>query len=174
MMEVSIPYSPHAAQLPFHADRYRVLHRAIIAGTGSGKTEAGVFEDISWCIENPGIVGYAFEPSYPMVKRILIPKLERFLGSPIESNPLVRRFNRGDLRIDWWTGSSLWLGSLDRPESAEGGRGAAQLGPGHGDLGHPAQAQGKRPQPADWGLVDNHTRLPGECSAQVPRGPEDA
>jgi phage terminase large subunit-like protein len=120
MTEVSIPYSPHAAQLPFHADRYRVLHRAIIAGTGSGKTEAGVFEDISWCLENPGIVGYAFEPSYPMVKRILIPKLERFLGSPIESNPLVRRFNRGDLRINWWTGSSLWLGSLDRPESAEG------------------------------------------------------
>ena len=119
-LEITIRYLPHSGQTPFHRDRYKVLHRVIIAGTGSGKTEAGVFEDVAWCLENHGIVGYAFEPSYPMVKRILIPKLERFLGSPLDANPLVRRFNRGDLRIDWKNGSTLWLGSLDNPETVEG------------------------------------------------------
>lgn len=113
-------YRPHKGQQPFHRDRYRVTHRGIIAGTGSGKTWAGVAEDIYWCIRHPGIVGYVFEPSYPMVKRILIPKLEAFLGRPIESNPLIRRFNKSDLRIEWENGSRLWLGSLDDPESAEG------------------------------------------------------
>ncbi len=120
MTTLEIPYSPPAAQLPIHADRYRVLHRAIIAGTGSGKTEAGVFEDISWCLLHHGVTGFAFEPSYHMVKTILIPKLQRFLGPTIESNPLVRKFNRSDFRLDFETGSTLWLGSLDRPESAEG------------------------------------------------------
>jgi len=119
-LETEINYIPHEAQLPFHNDRYKVLHRAIIAGTGSGKTEAGVFEDLSWCLENWGIVGYVFEPSYPMVKRNLIPKLEKFLGTPIDSSPLVRRFNRGDYRLDFITGSSMWLCSLDNAETVEG------------------------------------------------------
>jgi len=119
-LEMEIRYFPHEAQLPFHNDRYKVLHRAIIAGTGSGKTEAGVFEDISWCIDNPGIVGYVFEPSYPMVKRILIPKLEKFLGVPLETSPLIRNFNKSDLKLDWINDSTLWLGSLDNAESVEG------------------------------------------------------
>jgi phage terminase large subunit-like protein len=55
-----------------------------------------------------------------MVKRILIPKLEMFLGAPIESCPIVRQFNRSDLKIDWINGSTLWLGSLDNAESIEG------------------------------------------------------
>lgn len=121
--EMEIKYLPHEAQLPFHNDRYKVLHRAIIAGTGSGKTEAGVFEDLSWCIDNPGIVGYVFEPNYPMVKRNLIPKLEKFLGTPIDSSPLIKNFNRSDLRIDFideLDNSTLWLGSLDNAESVEG------------------------------------------------------
>jgi hypothetical protein len=120
---VEIQYFPHRGQEPFHNDRYKILHRAIIAATGSGKTEAGVFEDISWCIENPGIIGYAFEPNYPMVKRNLIPKIEQFLGTPIESSPLIRQFNRTDLRIEFISelgNSTLWLGSLDNAESIEG------------------------------------------------------
>ena len=120
---MEIQYFPHKGQEPFHNDRYKILHRAIIAGTGSGKTEAGVFEDISWCIENPGIIGYAFEPNYPMVKRNLIPKIEKFLGTPIESSPLIKKFNQTDLRIEFideLNNSTLWLGSLDNAESIEG------------------------------------------------------
>jgi hypothetical protein len=36
-------------------------------------------------------VAYGFEPTYKMVRRILIPTLESkyLLGTPVESNPLV-------------------------------------------------------------------------------------
>jgi phage terminase large subunit-like protein len=104
----------------FHKDRYKVKYRLISAGTGGGKTIAGVFEILSWLIENNGSVGYIFEPSYPMVRRILIPTLETLLGFPIEKNALVSTFNKSDKLIDLTNGSRLWFGSLEHPEMAEG------------------------------------------------------
>ena len=115
-----INYVAHKGQDPFHRDRYYVTHRALIAGTGSGKTMAGVYEDLRWALQFPGSTGFIFEPTYRMVKRILIPKLQDFLGKPIESNPLIKQFHRGDLRIDLTNGTIIWLGSLENPESAEG------------------------------------------------------
>jgi hypothetical protein len=101
------------------------MYRAVFAGTGSGKTIAGIFECLRWLLENDGIVGYVFEPSYPMVRRILIPTLENelLLGKPIEANPLVKSFSQTENRIDFRTGpigSRLWFGSLEEPERAEG------------------------------------------------------
>jgi hypothetical protein len=118
--EIQIPYLPHPKQKLFHNDRYHIKYRLISAGTGGGKTIAGVFEILSWLIEHDGSVGYIFEPSYPMVRRILIPTLERLLGFPIGTNPMVRDFNKSDNRIDLTNGSRLWFGSLENPEMAEG------------------------------------------------------
>ena len=112
-------YSPHCAQLPFHLDGYKVKYRGVFGGTGSGKTLAGVAEDVRWVLENPGVVGYVFEPTYTMVKRILIPTLEKFFGS-LGLCPLVESFHQGDLHIKFRNSSQLWLGSLDEPEMAEG------------------------------------------------------
>jgi len=118
-------YYPDAGkQRQFHEDRYKIAYRAIFAGTGSGKTISGIFEDVSWCIENPGIIGYVFEPTYKMVRRTLIPTLEdeHILGRPLESNPLVKEFRMGDNCIIFDTSpeSILWFGSLEEPEYAEG------------------------------------------------------
>jgi hypothetical protein len=57
-----------------------------------------------------------------MVQWTLIPALESswLLGQPIEANPLVKRFNRSSLKLEFVTGSVLWFGSLDNPERAEG------------------------------------------------------
>ena len=120
MENLVIPYKAHEAQRPFHKERHNHKFRLLCGGTGSGKTFAGVVEDIFWCIKNPGIVGYVFEPTYPMVKRILIPTLEGILGLPLERSPLISNFNRGDMRLTFNNGSTLWLGSLDNPERAEG------------------------------------------------------
>jgi hypothetical protein len=94
----------------------------VFAGTGAGKTLCGLAEDIRWCRENTGIVGYVFEPTYPMVKRILLPTLERdlLLGCPVESNEFVSKFNRADMCLEFKNGSRLWFGSLDDPEKSEG------------------------------------------------------
>ena len=77
-------------------------------------------EDLYWCLNYPGIVGYIFEPTYPMVRRILLPTLQNLLGFPIESNPAVANYSRGDMKITFINGSTLWMGSLDDPERAEG------------------------------------------------------
>ena len=73
-------------------------------------------------LENAGAVGYIFEPTYKMVRRILIPTLESkwLLGAPLESNPLVTAFNRSDQNIEFLEGQILWFGSLEDPELAEG------------------------------------------------------
>jgi len=121
--EVFIRYYPNAGkQRQFHDDRYKIPYRAIFAGVGSGKTIAGVFEDVSWCLENNGIVGYVFEPTYKMVRRTLIPTLEhpKILGAPLDANPVVREFRRGDNCIEFLNGSVLWFGSLEEPSMAEG------------------------------------------------------
>jgi phage terminase large subunit-like protein len=115
-------YRPHKKQLEFHNDAYKVFYRLVSCGTGSGKTLCGLAEDISWCLDNYGIVGVVFEPTYHMVQWTLIPALESdwLLGTPVEANPLVKKFNRSSLKLEFVTGSVLWFGSLDKPERAEG------------------------------------------------------
>lgn len=115
-------YKPHPAQRVFHADRFKVKYRAIFAGTGSGKTIAGLAECLKWCQKQPGIVGYVYEPTYPMVRRILIPTLEdeMLLGRPLELNPVVQEYIKSDGKITFKNGSTIWFSSLDEPERAEG------------------------------------------------------
>jgi hypothetical protein len=58
-----------------------------------------------------------------MINRILVRQVfERLLGAPVEANPIVKEFNRTDLRMDLNTtpSSRLWFGSLEEPEMAEG------------------------------------------------------
>lgn len=98
------------------------MYRLVSCGTGAGKTICGCAEDVRWCTENDGIVGYVFEPTYRMVERILIPTLESILllGRPLETNPLVKQFNRSTQKLEFTNGSVLWFGSLEEPERAEG------------------------------------------------------
>ena len=68
-------YVPDAGeQLAFHAARGVYQFRAAICGTGAGKTVCGLAEAVSWAKSYPGSVGYIFEPNFPMVRRILLPK----------------------------------------------------------------------------------------------------
>jgi len=115
-------YQAHPKQQAFHDDAYKVFFRLVSCGTGAGKTLCGLAEDIRWCQENDGIVGYVFEPTFRMVERILIPTLESplLLGHPLEANPLVHEFSRGALKLEFANGSVLWFASLEEPERAEG------------------------------------------------------
>jgi len=116
-------YIPDAGkQLQFHAARNIYRFRSVICGTGGGKTVCGLAEGISWAKKYPGSVGYVFEPSFPMVRRILLPTLRRdlLLGKPLHANPDIKRFHRGDMRLEWENGSEFWFVSLEDPEMAEG------------------------------------------------------
>ena len=129
-IRVPIQYNPYPKQKKFHQDRYKVRFRGLFGGTGSGKTMAGIFEDLSWGLENPGSVGIVFEPTYDMIRRISIHQnLEdkRFLGNPLDAHPLVHSFSRTELKLELKCPepngdkvSTIYFISLDKPEAAEG------------------------------------------------------
>jgi len=121
--EITIRYFPHPNQERFHRDRYKVRFRLVSAGTGGGKTFAGVDEDFGWSLDNPGCVGIIFEPTYKMIKRILIRQtLEdpHFLGRPLEASPLITEYHKTENRLELVNGSTIWFVGLDEPEAAEG------------------------------------------------------
>jgi Terminase large subunit, T4likevirus-type, N-terminal len=120
--EVTLRYYPFLKQMLFHRDRYKIRHRAVFSGVGGGKTICGCFEMLSMLLENPKSVGYIFEPTYKMVRRILIPTLESkwLLGHPIDSNPIVSTYNKSENLIQFIDGQSLWFGGLEEPQFAEG------------------------------------------------------
>jgi len=121
-LEIPIRYKPFDKQLAFHRDRYKIRHRAVFSGVGGGKTLCGLAETIRVLLENPHAVAYVFEPTYKMVRRILIPTLESKLlfGRPITSNPMVVSYKRGDGYIELLEDQVMWFGSLEEPEFAEG------------------------------------------------------
>lgn len=113
-----IPYTPFAKQARFHKSRKR--YRSAFAGTGAGKTKSGAFEHIRRRLLMPGSQGVAYEPTYPMVERILLPTFAELLGGSIRRSPLVRAFNAQDHRIEWANGAVTWFGSLEDPTRVEG------------------------------------------------------
>ena len=155
-------FCPHPAQLPFIAGRECFTQRACLCGTGSGKTKVGCYEDLAWALLYPGSVGYIFEPSYPMIKRILFPTLESkdLLGCsfPFEQNPYVAEFNRGDMRLTFWNGSQWWFVSLDDPERAEGP---------NVDYIHIDEARLVRHLDTAWLTSVRRLRKSGRCSVPV-------
>jgi len=155
-------YVPHGTQLPFHRDAGVVKYRLLSGGTGSGKSFAGVAEDIYWCLRNPGIVGYIFEPTYKMIDRIVIPTFNRILGAPFEENPVIKDFNRGRMNIRFFNESTLWLVSLDDPEQAEGG---------NVDFAHVDEARLVKPEAkweTAWRVIQR--RLRGSAGQKYPTG----
>lgn len=115
-------YNPFDKQIAFHNDRYKIRHRAVFTGVGGGKTLCGCFELLSILLDNPHSVCYIFEPTYKMVRRVLIPTLEShyLLGHPIDSHPVVTAYRHGDNCIEFIDDQTLWFGGLEEPEFAEG------------------------------------------------------
>lgn len=104
----------------FHKDRYEVFARLISAGTGSGKTRAGAQEAWLWTHECPGSVGLLLAPTFGMIKRNLVPTIEKVIGDKLTRHPYVENYNRSEGKITWQNGSVWWLLSLNEPERVEG------------------------------------------------------
>lgn len=155
-------YYPHPKQIPFHSGRGIFAQRACSCGTGSGKTKCGLAEDIYWAIEFPGSVGYIFEPSYPMMKRILFPTLESsdFFGCrfPFTQNPYIADFSRDDLKLTWVNGSQWWFVSLEDAERAEGP---------NVDYAHIDEARLVRHFETAWLTVIRRLRKSGRCKVPI-------
>ncbi|GAH10618.1 unnamed protein product, partial [marine sediment metagenome] len=114
MVETTISYYPHEAQLPFHNDRYKVKFRGLIAGTGSGKTKAGANEALGWSWENPGSQGLIAAPAFRKFREVIIPAFEDLLNTSIDSTPFFTRYNRMEMSLEVFNGSKMWMIGLDK------------------------------------------------------------
>ena len=115
-----IPFKPHVSQKRFLDEAMFYDWRAALGGTGSGKSYLGGFELVRLCSNFPGIETVAFSPTFGMINRNVIPILRTLLGGSIDRNPLVYKFRKGDMVLEWENGSTTWFNSLEYPERAEG------------------------------------------------------
>ncbi len=115
-----IPFKPHVSQKRFLDELMFCDWRAAIGGTSSGKTYLGGFELIRLCSNFLGIESVAFSPTFGMIKRNVIPVLKELLGGNLNKHPLVHKFNKSDMVLDWESGSTTWFNSLEYPERSEG------------------------------------------------------
>ncbi len=157
-------FCPHPQQLKFLRATGVFSQVAALCGTAAGKTKVGLAADVSRALKYPGSVGFIFEPSYPMIRRILFPALESrdFFGCrfPYTQNPLVADFSRQDMCLEFVNGSQWWFVSLDDPERAEGP---------NADYGHIDEARLIRQLGEAWRTVVRRMRGSGRCC--VPHSP---
>jgi hypothetical protein len=159
---LNMQYCPHKEQLKFHAGMGIWPQRACSCGTAAGKTLCGLYEDVRWALAYPGSVGYIFEPTYGMVRRVLFPALEDplLLGCsfPFTQNPLVKTFSRQDMRLEWANRSQWWFVSLEDGEKAEGP---------NVDYAHIDEARLVRHFSLAWRTVLRRLRGSGRCKASL-------
>lgn len=118
-----------------------------------------MFENLSWCLDNQGIVGLVFEPTFRMIRDILIPTLERdtLLGHPLEASPFVKEWNKSEGRLELinpeWKNqkitSTIMFNSLEDPERAEGP---------NADFAHVDEARLVRKFDACWKTITRRLR----------------
>ncbi len=111
-------YTPHAAQVPFHKDRWTYRYRGVFAGTGAGKSLMGAQEALDFSEQLKGSVGLIAEPTYKKISEVVIPTFEDLLGNDFYR--LFSRFDKAKMKLERNNGSVIWMIGLDNPEAAEG------------------------------------------------------
>ncbi len=106
MVEVTLDYKPHPAQLLFHNStaRFRVLN----CGRRFGKTLASVQESVIAATKKSGAVVWIISPVYSqsmvswrMLRKVLLP------------TPLVKKWHISDSYAELVNGSTIWIKSSD-------------------------------------------------------------
>lgn len=112
-----IVYRPLGYLNSFHKDRIKFPNRAIVAGYGGGKTYAVCMENILVSEINRGVPNVIIEPTFLMVRDILIPTLTDIL----DLNHIKYEHNKShhNFYIPEWNGH-IWLRSGDKPDKLKG------------------------------------------------------
>lgn len=88
--EITIPYTPHSKQEPFHNSKAKF--RLICTGVGFGKSAAGVCELVKLACDSPsGCLFAIIAPTFPMVKNATLREFWKFC--PPE---LIKNHNRSE------------------------------------------------------------------------------
>lgn len=113
---------PHQALFhSWHPEGDELLIKGIVTGYGGGKTYAFVREMFRLAVVNYPIPVLCVEPTYPMIRDILVPSFEEFFET--EQIPFVR--NVTDKTITVPGVAVIWMRSGDNPASLKGANVAA-------------------------------------------------
>jgi phage terminase large subunit-like protein len=93
-------------QLAFFRDTCR--HPALLGGVGGGKTFANVGKAFAYVLKHPGARIVLTEPTFPMVRDVLVPTIREMFG---EAEGPLWLLNKGDYNIDVYNGSAILLRS---------------------------------------------------------------
>ncbi len=104
-----LKFQPLPAQKGFINSQSRIS--AYIGGLGSGKTFASIIKAFS---QPRGSLGLLVEPTYPMVRDILVETLTKHF------RPFIADFNKSEMVLRLVNDTRIWLRSADNPERLRG------------------------------------------------------
>lgn len=94
-------------------------HPSLFGGVGSGKTFSNVVKGFAFASEYPGSRGLISEPTFPMVRDVLVPTIRDIFGA---AEGISWNLNRADYTITFHNGSQILLRSalMQHPELLAG------------------------------------------------------
>ena len=108
--------SPTGAQLDFIKSGARF--KAFVAGLGGGKTVALVYDTIRYAKLYPGSIQMLTEPTFPMVRDILLPEFNRQLEHQLEVRP---SFKASELKYTFeFNNAQIWFRQADQFDKLRG------------------------------------------------------
>lgn len=91
MRRIRVPVLPH--QKEFNLSQAK--HPLLVGGYGSGKTQAFIQRSVDQHVKNPGFTGLMAEPTYPMIRDVLLPDLEDYL----KKSGIRYKFRRAEMSM---------------------------------------------------------------------------
>lgn len=116
--EITLDALPH--QVAFWSDETPDARIALVGPLGTGKTRSLVIKRLLLHTRNSGMNSMIVEPTYPMVRDILVPAIEEILGDELG---LPIKINRTDHDLVWprsMGGGTTHLRSADDPDRLVG------------------------------------------------------
>lgn len=116
-------YAPHRKQMALHIQGGGVarVHKFFCAGIGTGKSHAGIVEDLITAMLLPGCRGLVIAPTYDQVLHVLLP---RFLAlcEQLEraGYPILKRFRWSQMRAELVCGGEVFFRSASKVDNLLG------------------------------------------------------
>ena len=115
-------YQPLDPQLKFHlAHHPERMDKFFCAGIGTGKSHAGIVEDILCALMNPGGWGLIVAPTYDQALHVLLPRFLHWCELLDKAGyPLLKRFRWSQMRAELVCGGEVYFRSVQKVDNLLG------------------------------------------------------
>jgi hypothetical protein len=115
-------YTPHAKQLALHlSGEGSSVQKFFCAGIGTGKSHAGIVEDLICAMLMPGQRGLIVAPTYDQVLHVLLPKFLALCEALEQAGyPILKRFRWSQMRAELVGGGEVFFRSVSKVDNLLG------------------------------------------------------